>query len=131
VRLRDLLGDKIAHYGWAEPDDYCALLRSSDIVISTAHHEFFGIAITEAIYAGAFPILPNRLVYPERIPSRFHDKCLYDDSAQLVSQTRWAIDHREEAATIAATVGDEMAAADWSIVARRYDQALEAAVADR
>ena len=29
--------------------EYADLLRSSDVVVSTAHQEFFGIAVTEAI----------------------------------------------------------------------------------
>ena len=131
VRLRTALGDKLVHYGWAEPNEYVALLSSSDIVISTAHHEFFGIAITEAVYAGAFPVLPNRLVYPERIPAQFHDRCLYNDPGELVAKVIWAIEHREEAAAIAANVGSAMAAADWTVVARQYDAALETAVAAR
>ncbi len=131
VRLREGLGGKLVHYGWAEPDDYVALLASSDVVVSTAHHEFFGIAITEAVYAGAFPVLPNRLVYPERIPERFHDRCLYDDPEQLVTKVIWAIENRANAAAIAAEVGGEMAAADWSVVADRYDAALIAAAGER
>lgn len=131
VRLRSELGDKLVHYGWAEPDEYVALLASSDIVVSTAHHEFFGIAITEAIYAGAFPVLPNRLVYPERIPARYGDRCLYDDPEQLVTKIIWAIEHEPEAAAIATEVGSVMAAADWSVVADQYDAALAAAAAGR
>jgi len=129
VRLRARLGSKLVHYGWAEPGEYISLLKSSDIVVSTAHHEFFGIAITEAVYAGAFPVLPDRLVYPERIPAQFHDRCLYDDPRQLVTQIVWAIEHRQQAREIAAAVGREMAGTDWSVVADQYDAALSS-VAD-
>ena len=129
VQLRNELGDKMAHYGWAEEDEYVRLLASSDIVVSTAHHEFFGIAITEAVYAGAFPVLPGRLVYPERIPTRFHTKCLYQTPQDFVGKIEWAIAHRTEAAEIAQVIGSHMAAADWSLVATQYDQALEAVVA--
>ncbi|MDJ0924034.1 MAG: DUF3524 domain-containing protein [Acidimicrobiia bacterium] len=127
VSLRAELGNKLIHYGWAEPDTYVELLASSDIVVSTAHHEFFGIAITEAVYAGAFPVLPNRVVYPERIPARFHDKCLYRDSAGLVDRVLWATENREAARAVAAIIGEGMATADWSVVAPRYDEALTAA----
>jgi glycosyltransferase involved in cell wall biosynthesis len=126
VRLRHELGAKLVHYGWAEPDQYVRLLSSSDIVVSTAHHEFFGIAITEAVYAGAFPVLPNRLVYPERIPARFHERCLYETAEDFVEKIEWAVAHRNEAAEIAQTIGSHMATADWSLVATQYDAALEA-----
>ena len=44
---------------------YMSVLRSADVVVSTANHEFFGLSVLEAIAAGAFPLLPRRLAYPE------------------------------------------------------------------
>jgi glycosyltransferase involved in cell wall biosynthesis len=129
VQLRNELGDRLIHYGWAEPDEYVRLLASSDIVVSTAHHEFFGIAITEAVYAGAFPVLPNRLVYPERIPARFHAMCLYETPDEFVAKIGWAVAHRSEATEIAQAIGSHMATADWSLVATQYDEALAAIAA--
>lgn len=126
VELQERLGDRLVHYGWAEPARYAELLSASDIVVSTAHHEFFGVAITEAVYAGAFPILPNRLVYPERIPAQFHDRCLYDDEPELVDLLTWAIQHRSATAEIVSALSPGMALADWSQVAPRYDAAFGA-----
>jgi glycosyltransferase involved in cell wall biosynthesis len=131
VQLRNELGDRLIHYGWAEPDEYVRLLASSDIVVSTAHHEFFGIAITEAVYAGAFPVLPNRLVYPERIPARFHGRCLYETSEEFVAKIEWAVANRSEAAEIAQVIGSHMTTADWSLVATQYDEALAAIAAGK
>ena len=37
----------------------------ADVFVSTANHEFFGITAAEAIAAGAYPLLPQRLAYPE------------------------------------------------------------------
>ena len=45
--------------------EYEKALCSADVVVSTANHEFFGISIVEAIAAGLYPILPDRLAYPE------------------------------------------------------------------
>ena len=123
VALKDRLGLNMVHYGWAESGEYERLLASSDVVVSTAHHEYFGIAVTEAIYAGAFPVLPNRLVYPERIPKQFHEECLYRED--LVERLVWAINHPAEIADIAAAMRPAMAANDWSAVAPRYDNAME------
>ena len=48
-------------------------------------HEFFGISAAEAIAAGLFPILPNRLAYPELIdsvtPTQAGQQYLFDGSA--------------------------------------------------
>ncbi|HCH25464.1 MAG TPA: DUF3524 domain-containing protein, partial [Oceanospirillaceae bacterium] len=43
---------------------YEALLRSCDYAISTAYHEFQGLAVGEAVQCGCLPLLPNRLSYP-------------------------------------------------------------------
>ena len=40
-------------------------MAQADVVVSTADHEFFGIGIVEATAAGAVPLLPRRLSYPE------------------------------------------------------------------
>ncbi len=110
---------------------YAELLRSADVVVSTARQEFFGIAVTEAIYAGAFPLLPNRLVYPERIPERFHDGCLHDGGDDLVVKLEWALTQPEDRRRIAADLRPVMAAFDWRAMAPRYDDRFEALGAGR
>ena len=58
--------DKIDHWGYQPVRaDYINALQNADIAVSTANHEFFGISIVEAIASGAYPVLPNRLSYPE------------------------------------------------------------------
>jgi glycosyltransferase involved in cell wall biosynthesis len=47
---------------------YVKTLQSADIALSTAHHDFQGIAMLEAVACGCKPIAPNRLVYPELYP---------------------------------------------------------------
>lgn len=60
--------DNIDMWGYQETrDDYKNALAWADLIVSTATHEFFGISAAEAIAAGAYPVLPNRLAYPELI----------------------------------------------------------------
>jgi len=123
--LPGLLGERLVAFGFLPDDEYVDVLRSADIVVSTAHHEFFGIAVVEAIAAGAFPILPNRLVYPERIPDTFRDRCLYGDAEGLADRVTWAIEHPIELAEIADGLAKTVEAFDWSSVAPRYDETLQ------
>ena len=62
--------DRIDLWGYqSSRADYETTLAESDIVVSTANHEFFGIGVLEAISAGCFPLLPKRLSYPTMIES--------------------------------------------------------------
>ncbi len=66
------LSKRLLHFGYVTSSrEYARWLKSSDIVVSTATHEFFGMAIIEAVRAGCRPLLPNRLSYPELFPGEF------------------------------------------------------------
>ncbi len=63
---KDYFTDNIDSWGYQETlAEYEQALIEADVFVSTANHEFFGISAVEAIAAGAYPILPNRLAYPE------------------------------------------------------------------
>ena len=49
--------------------DYTAVLQRAGIVVSTAIHEFQGLGVLEAAAAGAVPLVPDALVYPEQYPA--------------------------------------------------------------
>jgi len=116
------LGPRMVHFGYARDEaTYARLLWSADVVISTAIHEFFGVSVTEAIYCGAFPVLPHRLSYPELLPASAHEWCLYDDFDDLIAKLRAALMQSRnlpELASYAATF-------DWSVQAPVYDDLLQ------
>jgi glycosyltransferase involved in cell wall biosynthesis len=61
---------KIDHMGYVESKgEYWKWLRKADWVLSTAEHEFFGIAVVEALFAGCLPWLPDKLSYRELLPA--------------------------------------------------------------
>ena len=64
------LAPRIDHFGF-EPDKskYWRHLASGGWVLSTARHEFFGLAVVEAMLSGCLPWLPQRLSYPELLPA--------------------------------------------------------------
>ena len=71
------------------------MLQSADIYVSTAAHEFFGIAAVEAIAAGCYPLLPRRLSYPELVNNQ-PDFLYAGDSASLSQRLTELITTREQ-----------------------------------
>jgi hypothetical protein len=69
LELKRRHAQRIDHFGH-EPDRrrYWRHLAAADWVLSTARHEYFGIAVAEALLAGCLPWLPQRLSYPEMLP---------------------------------------------------------------
>jgi glycosyltransferase involved in cell wall biosynthesis len=128
TNLKERLAERVVHFGYASVSEYGDLLRSADIVVSTARQEYFGIAITEAIYCGAFPVLPDRLVYPERLPEDVHERCLYRDLGGLIGRVRWAVEQRDDAAALARSLRPRMEAYEWQTLAPRYDAGLSTLV---
>ena len=59
--------------------NYLELLRRCDVVLSTALHDFQGLAIQEATALGCTPLVPEALVYPEYVGSEF--RYLFDEHA--------------------------------------------------
>lgn len=120
---RARLGERIVHWGYVEGRAaYGRLLMEADVVVSTAWHEFFGVATVEAIFCGCLPLLPNRLSYPELIPPAWHDLCLYADFDDLVARLRRALTERRPAPP---ELQQAMARFDWEVLAPTYDDLLE------
>ncbi len=122
AEIVDALGDRLVHEGWASRDRYVEILLDASVVLSTADQEFFGVGVVEAIAAGAHPVLPDRLVYPERIEALGADPAatLYPDADVAVDLIVRALGEPPD---------DRLRAAarvyDWSVVAPRYDTTLE------
>ena len=63
----------IRHWGYAQSKgEYEELLLEGDVVVSTAQHEFFGVAMLEACRAGCVPLVPDRLAYTELYHNKQH-----------------------------------------------------------
>lgn len=63
---------RLVQFGYVESrSDYMALLRGADLVLSTAVHEFQGLAVLEAVACACVPVVPGRLSYPEIYGERY------------------------------------------------------------
>jgi glycosyltransferase involved in cell wall biosynthesis len=71
VRLRRELPERILVDGRVDAQDYGRWLNRAGIVVSTARHEFQGLAVMEAAAAGALPLVPDALCYPEQYPAQY------------------------------------------------------------
>ena len=127
AEITEMLGDRLIHEGYAARDRYESILLEAAVVLSTADQEFFGIGVVEAITAGALPVLPNRLVYPERIDAIGGDRSttLFNDPTEAVSLILSALATGPDPALRTATQRYE-----WTTVAPNYDAALVRMVAN-
>lgn len=120
---RERLAGHILHWGYVPSDEeYGRLLHRADIVVSTANHEFFGIAVLEAIYCGCFPLLPKRLVYPEYIPEERQANNLYTSDRDLYRKLKFALERIEMTREI--NFREIAARFDWSNVASLWENSL-------
>ncbi len=115
------LGDRMVQFGFAPLRDYRRLLLASDVVVSTALQEFFGISVLEAVAAGAFPVLPDRLAYPHLIPERHQGGVLYADG-ELTRALATALTEDHGAASLA--LAAHARSFGWDRVAADYDREI-------
>lgn len=79
--------------------EYENALKEADVFVSTAAHEFFGISAVEACLAGAYPLLPKRLAYPEILSlgrDRSMEEFFYDGTVPALADRLIALAHRVE-----------------------------------
>ena len=64
--IKNEFSSELVQFGFAKSrHQYLSWLAGGDIILSTALHEFQGLAVQEAVQLGCMPVLPNRLVYPQ------------------------------------------------------------------
>ncbi|MEM9457924.1 MAG: DUF3524 domain-containing protein [Myxococcota bacterium] len=82
-QARQWLGARVVHWGYCPTRaEYWEVLSRAQVAVSTARHEFFGVAMLEATHAGAEPLVPDRLAYPEVFPSEYR----YQSEQELVER---------------------------------------------
>jgi glycosyltransferase involved in cell wall biosynthesis len=123
---RKRLAHRIRQFGYvASRESYQNWLKQGSIVVSTACQENFGIAVIEAMRFGCLPLLPDRLVYPEILPARFHSAYLYQGldelTAKLESLLKSHRQHTEDRCQLSADMGQYA----WSACIDAFDAELE------
>ncbi|MBN2533365.1 MAG: DUF3524 domain-containing protein [Spirochaetales bacterium] len=123
---KKLYGRVILQYGYVDSrEKYYDWLKKGSVVVSTARQENFGIAVVEAIRFGNIPLVPNRLSYPEIIPSKYHNSLLYNDEEELIDKLEYFITHAHSAEELRNSLAESMAVFSWEHMIGRYDRELE------
>jgi glycosyltransferase involved in cell wall biosynthesis len=118
------LASQIIHWGYAESfAEYAYWLWRADVLPVTSIHDFFGISVVEAIYCDCFPLLPDRLAYPEHLPKEQSDHYLYPDFNGLVTRLKRCCQEIEILRSEPLSV--PISHYDWSAAAPEYDNLLE------
>ncbi len=124
-KAKEILKDQIIHFGYAESwEKYAQLLSQADILPVSSNQDFFGGSVVEAMYCDCFPILPNRLAYPEHIPTSLHATHLYSTTDDFFIKIKNTIANWSKIKTVK-TYQNFVAQYDWSNLATDYDNALE------
>ncbi len=123
------LSEFIFSSGHLPRSEYISLLSKADVVVSSSIHEFFGISIVEALSAGAIPVLPKRLSYPEIVPEQWHDFVFYQNE-EMTERLREVLIDIENWKKNVAGLGEAMRRFDWVNVIKFYDDKLEEIFSD-
>ena len=108
VKIEALLQSTAQHFGWspsnfgflADQEAYLNLLYKTDVVLSTALHDFQGLAVQEACLAGCSPIAPNDLVYPEYLPGEnlySMEASIEKTAANVIAELRLLLQKKQSA----------------------------------
>ena len=126
-RAKLRFADRLVQFGsCATRTEYLRLIRRCDVVVSTAIHEFFGTSVVEAAYAGCYPLLPDRLSYPELLPEGRHKDHLYSDPDDLVE--RLEVVCRSPEVARCTDWRAHLLQYDWSRRGTAFDKAFEQVV---
>lgn len=117
------LGERVIQFGYAEKfSEYAEWLYKADILPVTSEHDFFGMSVVEAVYCGCFPLLPQRLSYPEILPIKDLPYNYYEDFDDMVRKLAKAV---EDVAYIRnLNFRDLTERFSWENMAPRYDEML-------
>ena len=133
---RQRLVDHVDQWGYCESRcEYERSLQSADVIVSTAIHEFFGIAVVEGVTAGAIPVLPPRLSYPEifaPLDEQLRTVCFYDGTVTDLADRLYELSQRIQEPDWVLAAQDQLATAvapfQMAALAPRMDAELNARV---
>ena len=115
----------LKQFGFVESaEQYHALLLICDVVLSTAIHDFQGLAVLEAVAAGCVPLVPDRLCYPQWFSEKFRYTQSDDITQEASSAASMLAQFLDSKASAKLPVAD-VSALMWPKIAPLYRELLE------
>jgi len=119
-KLKGILGHRCGTWGYMDSAEaYRNLLKQSDVVLSTALHDFQGIAVLEGVAAGCIPVVPDRLAYPELFPASCCYKSGEGETQALVAMLQQLVKAKAAGNMPKAT---DINCLSWEHLQSRYQQ---------
>ena len=113
--------NRILHAGYCETfEEYASLIWKADICPVTSIQDFFGISIAEAVYCNTYPLLPDRLAYPEIYKKNNNSHLFYNGKNDLYNKAEMLIN--ENNFNSKSIPKDLIQVFDWSSIIDKYDQ---------
>jgi len=115
------LKEEIDHWGFVESkEEYIKLVQLADLLPICSKQDFFGISIAEGLSGGAYPLLPNRLSFPELVLSQEY---FYNNDDEFVEKLKQIIDEKKYKLNKPKLVRD-IIKYDWESKIDEYDKAF-------
>lgn len=94
---KEVLKQEVVHFGYAEDkNEYRDWLVKCDIIPVTSNQDFFGESLIEAMAYNCYPLVPNRLAFPEHFPPDLVERYLYNSDGELLKKMRWLLENPAE-----------------------------------
>ncbi|MGH1462513.1 MAG: tRNA-queuosine alpha-mannosyltransferase domain-containing protein [Neptuniibacter sp.] len=123
LQLKETLGDKIGHWGYIESRAlYQRILKESDVVLSTAIHDFQGIAVLEGVAAGSIPVVPDRLAYKELFAPEYRYSSTVDEAENLADHLTEIMNLKKQGRLDCPDVSN----LSWACLADEYRRVIKA-----
>lgn len=123
AQIKQQFAPYIASWGYIEDEQaYRKVVQQADVVLSTALHDYQGIAVLEAVAAGAMPLVPDRLAYPELFDKQYLYKSGEGEPMALAKRLlALRLQWKRGATSEKADIGSLR----WSVLLGAYQKALE------
>ncbi|PIE61771.1 MAG: glycosyl transferase family 1 [Desulfobacterales bacterium] len=109
---------------------YLNWLSRGTVTISTAVQENFGISTMEAIAHGCFPLLPNRLSYPELVPESFRKEVIYASYGDLEHRLARILANPASVLSARKALAENAVRFSWDNMIPEYDTIIDCTVRD-